>query len=101
MEDKGAVNYETAEEAQKRKVKEARQKLYRETKPYRIMFATPDGKAILEDLKREFDPRELCGTDPHITVVRAACRDVVRYIETMINFEVDDDDIKDLDDIIS
>lgn len=55
---------------------------------FRELFSTPQGQEVLANLKEEFDPSILCRThdDNAISItVRAAQRDVIRYIELLIN----------------
>lgn len=48
---------------------------------YRALFDSPNGEAVLSDLKAQFyDLPSLAAPDPHMTTVRAAQRDVVQYI---------------------
>ena len=67
------------------KITEARKELVRRSLCFSRTFSTPDGIEVLEKLKQEFDPAVLCSEDQHKTVVRSAQRDVIRYIEMMIN----------------
>ena len=48
------------------------------------LFSSMDGKTVLDDLRKEFDRDSLCVVDPHSTVIYAAQRDVIRYIELML-----------------
>jgi hypothetical protein len=61
----------------------ARAKSVEKVKTYRDFLDTPNGKIIMEDLKEQFDPPVLCKVSADTTVVRAAQRDVIRYIEDM------------------
>jgi len=70
---------------QKKVVQQARDNMVRESISFSHIFTTPDGKEVLEKLKEEFDPVAICATNSHETVVRAAQRDVIKYIETMVN----------------
>ncbi len=74
----------TYAEAQSSRINELRRNLQRKAVPFHNVFGSPEGAEVLEIIKQEFDPDILCGIDEHETVVRAAQRDVVRYIEKMI-----------------
>jgi hypothetical protein len=63
-----------------------KQNLIIKSKCYRV-FDAPDGKEVLEDLKQTFIPDIISGMDDNQTqiLIKAAQRDVVRYIELKIN----------------
>lgn len=48
------------------------------------LFRSEAGMRILSEIKEQFDRPVLCAQDSHSTVVFAAQRDVVRWIEDMI-----------------
>lgn len=52
---------------------------------FRQAFGTPDGKIVLERLEDLFDDVELMGEDPYKTARNIGRRDVVRFIQQMIN----------------
>jgi hypothetical protein len=70
--------------ADQAKIKELRRGLQKKAVPFHNVFSTPEGQLVLEAIKDEFDSGLLCTTNEYGTVVRAAQRDVVRYIEDMI-----------------
>jgi hypothetical protein len=50
------------------------------------VFSSPDGKKVLEQLKKEFDPDTLhVEGDTHATYINLGRRDVVIFIEEVIN----------------
>ncbi len=59
---------------------------------FRNTFSTPEGMKTLKNLKQEFSPVAIVSSTSHETVVNAAQRDVVEYIETMIKLTEDDYD---------
>jgi hypothetical protein len=62
-----------------------RRDLQKKAMPFHNVFSSPEGQLVLEALKEEFDPVVLCSTpDPIGIAVRAAQRDVIKYIEEMI-----------------
>ena len=63
-------------------------------KDYQTTFTSVHGREVLEDLKNNFDPAVICRTNADTTVMRAAQRDVIRYIEDKINGEVKEDVIE-------
>lgn len=69
---------------QKKVMKQAQDNLVRESLPFNHVFSSPEGVKVLAKLKEEFDPVTICNTSPHETLIRAAQRDVIRYIETMV-----------------
>ena len=72
---------------------ELRAELRTSAKPYMSFRRGPDYEAIMKDLKEEFDRTQLVGPTEYDTVVRAAQRDVVRYIEMMCNFSEENDNV--------
>ncbi len=65
----------------------ARAKAAVRARSYRDFLDTPNGKLILEDLTQEFDPPVLANLSIESTAMRAAQRDVVRYIIEMARGE--------------
>lgn len=71
----------------KRVLDEARLKLLKEAAIWKDAFGTEQGKKCLDLLKIQFYDRELIATDnPLITQMRAAQRDLVRFIIDQIEF---------------
>ena len=68
------------------KRKELADELRASAKPYMSFRRGPYYDAIMDDLKAEFDRTQLVGGNEYDTIVRAAQRDVVRYIEMMCNY---------------
>jgi len=66
------------------RVQELRRNLQKKAIPFSNVFGTPEGQEVLAALKAEFAPTILCTDSPHMTVVRAAQRDVIEYIESLI-----------------
>jgi hypothetical protein len=54
---------------------------------FRRVFDNVDGQQVLQYLKDEFEPSMLFNRDPYVTTCRAAQRDVIRYIEDLMNYE--------------
>lgn len=51
---------------------------------YKRLFGTDDGKVVLGDLENTFVNRKLFGPDTHMTVGRAAQKDVVWHIHNIL-----------------
>ena len=49
-----------------------------------VLFQNPQGREVMQEIKNQFDPESLCVEDSHETIIRAAQRDVVRWIEEVI-----------------
>ncbi|REK56686.1 MAG: hypothetical protein DWQ49_09960 [Bacteroidetes bacterium] len=60
---------------------------YRLSQAFKRVFNSSDGKVVLEELNKEFGYPQLAGPDPHLTVVRAAQFDVLKYIDLLINYK--------------
>ena len=74
----------------KERIMELRRGLQKKAIPFHNVFSSPEGQEILDALRAEFCPAALCTDSPHETIVRAAQRDVIEYIEIMIKLrEVD------------
>ena len=73
----------------KEKIVEARRNLAKKATNFRTAFSTPAGAQVLQDLKDEFNPDIIArkGMDPTAIIIGAAHRDVLNYINLMINFE--------------
>lgn len=69
----------------------ARDIIKRKYASYKNLFATPDGKAVLEDLERQFGGTTLRKNngviDPNASIAAAGCREVLLYIENIIKVE--------------
>ena len=50
-----------------------------------VLFENPLGREVMQEIKDQFDQEILCMEDAHETIIRAAQRDVVRWIEEVIN----------------
>jgi hypothetical protein len=48
-------------------------------------FSTDDGKVVLEELRRAFVDLNICGKNEYETITRAAKRDVVNHILTILH----------------
>jgi len=72
---------------QKKVVQQVRDNMVKKSLCFNQCFSTPAGKEVLEKLKEEFDPVALCpdGFSGEGVIARAAQRDVIKYIETMVN----------------
>jgi len=67
--------------------------MVKRTAPYKLVFKGTNGEAILKDLKAEFRKLSVVAATPHETTIRAAQYDVLDYIEKMINFKGEEDEI--------
>lgn len=65
-------------------VERARQKAQGKASVFAEVFNNPQGEEVLQEIKIQFDVDVLCVADPHETTIRAAQRDVVRWIEEVI-----------------
>ncbi len=72
------------------RIEELRKHMKKKAIPFHQTFGSPNGLEVLAVLKAEFCPSELCQESPHLTVVRAAQRDVIEYIERMIKLREED-----------
>ena len=57
---------------------------------YKRLFESPDGKEVLDDLKRAFRDPDLHNEHAHYTHVRAGEMNVIGYIEDVINLKTED-----------
>lgn len=62
----------------------AKERLKKKAKVFQNLFSTPDGKKALEALQQEFDSVDIMSDTPEKTAYRLGQRDVVKYIEQMI-----------------
>ena len=67
-----------------KRITELRRNLQKKAVPFHNVFSSPEGQEVFNILKTEFAPAALCADSPHETIVRAAQRDVIEYIEIMI-----------------
>lgn len=72
------------EEERQQKMDSAKENAIRISQRYKNVFSTPDGKEVLEDLELLFDPPEVVAATEHATIIKAAQRDVMRYIQSCI-----------------
>ena len=79
VKDPRGIHRETSEQLQEA-VRQERSK----AECFTRLFATSDGELVLTALKQVFDSATLCTAEPHNTVVNAAQRDVIKYIESKI-----------------
>ena len=49
-----------------------------------VLFQNPQGREVMQEIKDQFDQEVLCMEGAHETIIRAAQRDVVRWIEEVI-----------------
>lgn len=49
-----------------------------------VLFQNPQGREVMQEIKNQFDQEVLCMEGAHETIIRAAQRDVVRWIEEVI-----------------
>ena len=66
------------------RVEEIRKKAQGKASAFSELFSSPIGKEVLQEIKEQFDAQTLCVEDAHETIIRAAQRDVVRWIEEVI-----------------
>ena len=72
-------------ERAKETLKKAQQVAKAKAQLYKTVFQSAHGRDVLGDLKEQFDPSILCKANADNTLVKAAQRDVIRFIEDMIN----------------
>ena len=72
------------------RITELRRNLQKKSIPFHNVFSPPEGQQVLDALKAEFDPPEICAKTAHETTIRAAQRDVIVYIETLIKLREED-----------
>jgi hypothetical protein len=51
---------------------------------YMMVYGSPEGQEVLEDLIRRFAPERLDTGDPHTTAVRVGESNPIRYIQRRI-----------------
>jgi len=66
---------------------EARRNLRRKADLFREVFGSPHGQRVLHMLKEEYDPDILFTEDPRLTDFKLGGRDVIKYIESILEFD--------------
>lgn len=69
------------------KIQQMKDVLFQTSKQYKQTFNSEYGKAVLQDLRENFEHTSLVADNPHQTVVRAAQREIIDYIQRMVRFE--------------
>jgi len=87
------MSSEAQKAANKNKVNQVIKAMVRRSAPFKRLFKGIDGEAVLKDLKAEFRNVSVVANTPHETTIRAAQYDVLDYIDKMINFKGEDDEI--------
>ena len=67
------------------RVEEIRKKAQGKANAFSELFGSPIGKEVLQEIKEQFDQDVLCGETEYTTLIRAGQRDVVRWIELVID----------------
>ena len=65
-------------------IERARKKAQGKANVFAEVFGNPQGVEVLLAIKEQFDQEILCMEGAHETIIRAAQRDVVRWIEEVI-----------------
>ncbi len=75
------------QEEQKRRLRleEVKKDAMRKAREFSDVFESVEGKRVLKELQKEFDPSVLATGEDNSTIIRAAQRDVVRWVEEVIN----------------
>ena len=73
-----------------KRVADLRRNLQKKAIPFSNIFGTPEGQEVLAALRAEFAPTILCSDSSHLTIVKAAQRDVIEYIESLIKLREED-----------
>ena len=68
---------------QSESLERARANLRGKLNSFKDVVDSPNGKIMMKDLKEKFDPPVLCKASIESSALRAAQRDVIRYIEDM------------------
>ena len=66
-------------------IEKARHRAQQKATAFTELFNSPIGKEVLQELKEQFDPPVLATGDDTSTIIRASQRDVVRWIEDVID----------------
>jgi hypothetical protein len=72
------------------RVQKLRNNLQKKSVPFYNVFNTMEGQEVLAQLAAEFAPTIIVHDSPHQTIVKAAQRDVIEYIKSMIRLREDD-----------
>lgn len=75
------------DEANKNKLQQVVKEVVKRSAPFKRLFNSEDGKKVLQALKAEFKTINIVADNPHQTVINAAQRDVLDYIDIMINIK--------------
>lgn len=70
------------------KLQKRREEALRRLAVYQQLFETPQGKEVLEDLRRTFEEPDIDKPEPHKTFVRVGEVNVIRYIDRVLNYDV-------------
>ena len=65
-------------------VEKVRQRAQSKANNFSELFRSPIGKEVLHELKEQFDPPVLATGEGESTTIRASQRDVIRWIEDVI-----------------
>ena len=65
-------------------IEKAKKRAHAKASVFSQLFSSPVGKEVLTEIKLQFDGLFLVGKSEHETVVKAAQRDVVHWIEEII-----------------
>lgn len=68
----------------KKVLEQNKKRMAKVSSDYKMLFESPQGKTVLEHLKIVFDPPILCKANADTTLIRAAQRDVIRFIDDTI-----------------
>ena len=66
-------------------VEKVRQRAQAKANNFSELFRSPIGKEVLNELKEQFDPPVLATGEENSTIIRASQRDVIRWIEDVID----------------
>lgn len=67
-----------------------KQEVFQMSKNYKVALSSEAGKAMLLDLRQQFEHNTLIADDPHSMVIRASQREVIDYITRMLRIEGDE-----------
>ena len=71
-------------------VEDVKKRLAKKAALFKKVFESPDGQAALNVLREEFDALNIfVHGDPHGTSYKLGSRDVVKYIEQLVNYTGD------------
>ena len=72
------------QDQQRLKIEVARKRAQAKANIFAEVFGNPQGVEVLQEIKEQFDVPVICVEQSHETIIRAAQRDVVRWIEEVI-----------------